>query len=221
MTTWIIVGIVITLVIVAVLIRAAAWSMSEHKQLERELRDSPRTTAARLEAGATGRLAGVVTSDATLRAPLTGRACVAYVARVEERMPRGQGARWVERIHEIRGVPFTLDDGTGRALIDPGQSTLLLQMDATTRSGILDSATPVEASFLERHGVASTGVWLNKTLRYTEGVIEPGERVAIVGRGVREPDPDAGPDALATRIRLGGSEDQPILITNRADLIGP
>ena len=104
---------------------------------------------------------------------------------------------------------------------DPGQSTLLLHMDATTRSGTLDDATPVEESFLSRNGVASTGVWLNKTLRYIEGVIEPGERVAIVGRGVREPDPDAGPDALATRIRLGGSEDQPILITDRADLVGP
>jgi CBS domain-containing protein len=227
MAIWIVVGLVVALVAALLLIRAAAASMSEEKELERQLRAAPRSTAFELADGATGRLAGVVTSDATLRAPLTGRPCVAYVVRVDEKRSNRRSSPWRQRLHEVRGVPFTIDDGTGRALIDPAQSTLLLQMDSTTRSGVFDSATEVEASFLDRHGFASTGWFLNKTLRYTEGVIEAGERVAIVGRGVREPDPAAAtpdlqgyPGLLPTRVVIAGTEDHTVLVTDRKDLVG-
>ena len=81
------------------------------------------------------------------------------------------------------------------------------------------------AAFLARHGFAATGWWLNKTLRYTEGVIEAGERVAVLGRGVREPDPDARPrdtgyrSALPTRINIGGTPEHPVIVSDRADLV--
>ncbi len=228
MSTGLIVGLaVVVVVVVLILIRVAARSITVERVHERALKAARRATAADLADGTTGRLAGVVTSDATLRAPLTGRPCVAYVARVEEKIARGDTKGWVERIHEVKGLPFTIDDGTGRALIDPGQATMLLQMDAATRSGVLDSATPVEASFLARHGLDSQGWLLNKTFRYTEGVIEPGERVAILGRGAREPDPSTAADeagyrsALSTRVRIAGTPDEPVLVTDRADLIGP
>jgi CBS domain-containing protein len=225
MTAWIVLGLAVTVVVVGVLIRAAATSMSEAEQVERELRLAPRATALGLADGASGRLAGVVTSDATLRAPLTGRPCVAYVVRVDEKRADRRWSRWRERLHEVRGVPFTIDDGTGRALIDPSRSTLLLHMDSTTRSGRFDSATPVEESFLARHQFASTGWFLDKTLRDREGVIEAGERVAIVGRGLRQPDPDAAadphgaPGMLPTRVVIAGTAQQPVLVTDREDLI--
>lgn len=208
----------VVVVAVLLLIRLAARSVSVEQVHAHLLRTARGTTAAALETGATGRLAGVVTADALLKAPLTGRACVGYVARVEE-WSGGRRAHWIERIHEVRGVPFTIDDGTGRALIDPAASTMLLQMDATTRSGRFDDATPVEEAFLARHEVRSTGWFLNRTLRYTEGVIEPGERVAVIGRGEREADVDGPHGALATRVRLRGTADEPVLVTDRADLI--
>lgn len=211
--------VMVTIGVAFALIRLA---LSDTAKAERALREAQRATVADMVEGTTARLAGVVTSDGTLRAPLTGRACVAYVARVEEHLGK-QG--WRTRVYEVRGVTFTIDDGTGRALIDPTSSTLLLEMDSTTRSGSLDDATPVEESFLARHGFASTGWWLNKTLRYTEGVIEAGERVAVLGRGVREPDPDARPrdsgyrGALPTRICVGGTPEHPIVVTDRKELV--
>jgi hypothetical protein len=222
MSTGLMLGIGLTVLVVGVLIAAAAWSMSERRVLERQLRETPAVTAAGLEVGSKGRLAGVVTSDATLRAPLTGRPCVAYVACVEEKRSDRTTSPWVERIHEVRGVPFTLDDGTGRALVDPAHSTLLLHMDSTTRSGVFDGATPVEASFLARHGMESTGWFLNKTLRYTEGIIEPGERVAVIGHAAREPAADATDPygSLTTRVRIAGTPELPILVTDRKDLVG-
>lgn len=216
------VGIPIAVVVVALLVRFAARSISVERVHEDLLQHAARATAASLENGATGRLAGVVTADTTLLAPLTRRPCVGYVARVEERIATGKGGRWVERIHEVRGVPFTIDDGTGRALIDPGQSTMLLEIDGTSRSGRFDDATAAEESFLRRHGLASTGWFLNKTLRYVEGVIEPGERVAVIGRGVREPEPDpiGHGGGLSTRVRIAGTADEPVLVTDRKQLIG-
>ena len=215
-------GGVLAVVIVTVVLIVMAARDADRKRAERALRSAPRATVATLTEGTTARLAGVVTSDGTLKAPLTGRACVAYVVVLEERVgKRG----WVRRLHEVRGVPFTLDDGTGRALIDPAQSTMLLEMDASQRSGAFDDATPVEEAFLARHGLTSTGWFLNKTLRYTEGVIEPGERVAVLGRGVREPDPEALPrdalyrSALPTLINIGGTPEHPIVVSDRADLV--
>ena len=112
MSTGLIVGLVVLVAVVVVgLILVAARSITVERVHERALKVARRATAADLADGATGRLAGVVTADATLRAPLTGRDCVGYIARVEELVSRRGGGRWAERIHEVRGVPFTIDDG--------------------------------------------------------------------------------------------------------------
>ena len=212
----------VAIVVLFVVLIARWWS--EKARLARTLREAPRVDIRAMPEGARARVVGTVTAHgATLRAPLTGRACVAYVAQVEERISTGKTSYWTNRIHEVKSVPFAIDDGTGRAIVDPGAAQLLVEMDATTKSGAFDDATPIEADFLRRHGMASTGWFFNKTLRYVEGVIEPGERVAVLGQAVREPDPDAAGqvtgyrDALPTRPRIGGTPAQPILVSDRAD----
>jgi len=218
------VGLVLSFGIIALVIIVLSQAWSERARLARELREAPRVDIKALPEGTRARVVGTVAAGETLTAPLTGRPCVAYVAIVEERVSSGKSSRWVERIREVRHLPFTIDDGTGRAIVDPGQSKLLLEMDATSRSGVFDDATPAEAAFLGRHGVSGTGWFLNRSMRYTEGVITPGERVAVLGRGVREPDPDGARaatgyrDELPTRLRIGGSADHPILVTDRGDL---
>lgn len=213
----------LVVVILGVVALVTGW-MSESARLARALRDAPRATVAELREGVAARLVGTVGAQETLSAPLTGRVCVAYVVLVEERISTGKSSRWVDRIREIKGVTFSLDDGTGKAMVDAGRAKLLVEMDSTSRSGTFDDATPVEAAFLSRHGMNSQGWFFNKTLRYTEGVIEPGERVAVMGRGVREPDPDAARqvtgyrDALPTRVWLSGTAEQPMILTDKADL---
>ena len=211
---------VVLVIAVAVGVIVVGWLFNERAQIRRQLRQAPRGQIRDAAEGQAVRFDGTVAPGQTLRAPLTGRVCVFYVALVEEYVSNGKTGSWRQRVREQRGVPFTLDDGTGRALVDPSGARIDCELDQTSRSGAFDDATPVEEDFLTRHGMRSTGWFFNKKLRYREGAIEIGEHVAVMGRPVREPDPDAigqmtgyreGPP---TRLRLGGSAEHPLVLSD-------
>ncbi len=209
---------------VAVLVASLMWN--EKAKIRRALRGAPRVDIGGLDEGRIGRLVGRVGAlGEPLAAPLTGRSCVFYEATVEEYRSSGKSGSWRQVAREARGVPFVLEDGTGRAIVDPGGARVAVDIDMTTRSGTFDDATPIEEQFLARHGLRSTGWVFNKSLRYREGVVEVGETIAVMGQGVREPDPDAvgrvggyrsGPP---TRLRLGGSSRHPILLSDAPDTL--
>ncbi|HUQ08078.1 MAG TPA: GIDE domain-containing protein [Kofleriaceae bacterium] len=218
-------ALVVLAIAAGVAIVAASMVWNEKARIRRELRSAPRVDIAELREGRTGRLVGRVGDGETLQAPFTGRSCVFYEATVEEYRSSGKTGSWRQVVREARGVSFVLDDETGRAIVDPGGARVDVDIDMTTRSGTFDDATPVEEAFLERHGLRSTGWVFNKSFRYREGVIEIGETIAVMGQGVREPDPDAvgkvggyrsGPP---TRLRLGGSARHPILLSDAPDTL--
>jgi hypothetical protein len=218
-------ALVVLAVVAGVAIVAASLLWNEKAKIRRELRGAPRVDIAELREGRTGRVVGKVGDGQTLQAPFTARSCVFYEATVEEYRTNGKTGSWRQVVREAVGVPFVLDDGTGRAIVDPTGARTAVDLDMTTRSGTFDDATPVEEEFLTRHGLRSTGWVFNKSLRYREGVIEVGETIAVMGQGVREPDPDAvgkvggyrsGPP---TRLRLGGSARHPILLSDAPDTL--
>lgn len=218
-------ALVVLAVVAGVAVIAASLVWNEKSRIRRELRSAPLVDIAELREGRTGRIVGRVGDGETLQAPFTGRSCVFYEASVEEYRSSGKTGSWRQVVREAMGVRFVLDDGTGRAIIDPSGARVAVDLDMTTRSGTFDDATPIEEQFLTRHGLRSTGWVFNKSLRYREGVIEVGETIAVMGQGVREPDPDAvgkvggyrsGPP---TRLRLGGSARHPILLSDAPDTL--
>jgi hypothetical protein len=170
-------------------------------------------------------LAGRVVGQAqvlgeTLSGPLTGRPCVYYIAKVEQHRSTGKSSHWATIITEQRGIPFMLVDASGRAIIDPRNAEIALDFDGRSSSGSFDEATPVEEAFLARHGHKSKGWLFNKGLRYREAIIAVGETIAVLGSGVREPDPDGAAGAAGyrdgppTRLRLTSSPKFPLVISD-------
>lgn len=216
----------IAVLVIAVFVGLLVYGLffNDTAKLRRALRGAPRQAIAAAAEGAEVRVDGTVLPGETLVAPLTGRPCVVYEAVVEEWVNRGKTGSWRQRIREVRGVPFLIDDGTGHALVDPTGARLDVKIDLTTRSGTFDAPTPIEKAFLDRHGMSGEGWLFNKKLRYREGVFAVGERVAAMGRPVREPDRDAASRVhgyrgdLPTRLRLGGSADHPILLSDDASV---
>jgi hypothetical protein len=154
-----------------------------------------------------------------LKGPLTGRRCVYYIAMVEEQRSTGRSSYWRTIASETRGVPFMLEDGTGRAIIDPNGAQVALDFDGNSKSGTFNQADPVQEQFLARHGQKAQGWVFNKTLRYREAMIEIGETIAVLGSGIREPDPNAAPEAAyrgapPTRLRLTSSPRFPLIISD-------
>jgi hypothetical protein len=186
----------------------------------RKLRNAPSFAIGQLAEGQTGRVIGdAFPAGETLQAPLTGRACVYYIAKVEQHHSNGRSSYWKTIVKEERGVPFVLTDGTGRAIVDPTSADIALDFDSKSTSGTFDDANEIERAFLERHHQSSQGWVFNKRLRYREAVIHVGERIAVLGEGVREPDPDAAPagdyrGAPATRLRLTSTPRFPLVISD-------
>lgn len=192
------------------------WHLSPGARIKRALRKASRWPIAELPENTHGRIVGTTRAvGETLTSPLTGRACVYYIVTVLE----GDGKAKMPILREEKGVPFIVEDDTGRALIDPRDCQILLDFDRETESGHGDNATPAEEALLARHGQDSEGWLLNKVLLYRESVIEIGEAVAVLGSGIREPDPDAEPSAAyrgapATRLRLTSSARFPLVISD-------
>ena len=200
-----------------------AWYFSESQKIKRELKSAPRMTLRELPEATRARVVGAAQPlDQTLEAPLTGRSCMYYVVTVEKHHSTGRSSYWRQIIKEEAGVPFLLDDSTGRAIVDPRNARVALDVDGKGDSGTFDEPSARESAFLQRHGTSGQGWMFNKRLRYREAIIEVGEQIAILGEGVREPDPNAPPaDAYRgdqpTRVRLTSSSRFPLLISDAPD----
>ncbi len=192
----------------------------------RKLRSAKPFAIGALPEGTAGRIVGDASVlDATLQAPLTGRDCVCYVAIVDVfRGPLG----WANIVTEERGVPFVLADATGRAIVDPTGAEMALDFDSTAATGptvpvgTFVDATPLQQALLARHGKPVERGLRARRLRYREAVIHAGKRVAVLGEGVREPDPDAPPAGdyrgdATTRLRLTSTRRFPLVIGDDTD----
>lgn len=131
--------------------------VKEAAKIRRELQRALPFSIAEAPEGEVVRLEGRVVEGETLVAPLTGRCCVYYVATIEEYdRYGGLGAKWPERVRETRCVQFAIEDGTGRAIVDPTDARIDATIDRFTESGLFHDPSPIEVAFLERHGLTST-----------------------------------------------------------------
>jgi len=217
----------------------AAYLGSELR-LRRTLRRAPRWSLAALPEDTFGRVTGTAfpLDGEQLTAPLTGRPCVYFIALVEQRSWRSRDrAQWKRLALERRSVTFVIEDGGHRAIIDPKRARVTINFDhvrnaerlplsvrrpETPAAGTSASMTESErqAQFLDEHHLSNRD-WPNLVeIRYREAVIEVGEKVAVLGSGIREPDLEARSDGDAyramggTRLRLTGSRRYPLVISD-------
>lgn len=154
------------------------------------IRQVPLRRIADVVDGERARICGTVEAGATLVAPLSGRECVFWHVVVQQ---KGTSDLWMTLVEERSGADFTVRDESGTAHIEARSDCVdpALEQDARYESGFLNDAEPRLERFLAARGHTSTGWLFNKSMRYREGVVAPGERVAVVAVGRWELDPDA------------------------------
>ena len=203
-----------------------AWYFSADQRLMRRMRGTPQRAIADVVEGERVRVVGRVRVEAPLAAPLSARPCAYYRVVVEEQRRRGKSTYWFTVVDEERGVDFLLEDGTGVARVPIGHVQAVLEGDARGKSGFLRDPTPELEAFLAARGLATTGWLFNKTIRYREGVAEPGELVAVVGTGRWERDPEASAKAgdgyreatMPKRLVLEAPSDGPLLLSDETNV---
>jgi hypothetical protein len=217
----------------------AAYLGSELR-LRRTLRRAPRWSLAALPEDTFGRVTGTAypLDGEQLSAPLTGRPCVYFIAIVEQLGSRTDPTRWTRLALERRSLVFVIEDGGHRAVVDPKRARVTINFDyvcnadhlprpmrqaeAPRAAGTSEIMTERErqAQFLAEHHLVNRDWSSMIELRYREAVIEVGEKIAVLGSGIREPDLEArgGGDAYramaGTRLRLTGSRRYPLVISD-------
>ncbi len=170
----------VTLAVLAIL-GFLAYLFSGDQVTRRALQKVPRRRIGDLRDDEEARVIGVVGVEAPIRAPISGRRCAYYRVVVEEQYETDGHRTWRNILDVQDGVDFLVKDETGEALVKTTRVEAVLEKDRSKSSGFLHDATPELEAFLKEHGRSSEGLVFNRTLRYREGVVEAGERVAVAG----------------------------------------
>jgi hypothetical protein len=101
---------------------------------------------------------------------------------------------------------------------------MLLAFDVTETLGVSRTAPPRILRFLREHEREGRRVPIDFRLSWQEGIVAEGQRVAIVGRGRHETDPDAAKGSYrsaATRLAMTqGGEGEELFVSTFAGSLG-
>lgn len=126
-----------------------------------------------------------------LQAPFSGRHAVWCRVTVQELRSSGKSTYWHTILTEVDQRHFLVDDSSGQlARVLPQSANVMLDKQNVTSSGTFNDAAPHLIAFLQSRGKSSTS-WLgfNKSMRYEEELLTPGDPVYALGPSRR----DAGP----------------------------
>jgi hypothetical protein len=170
---------------IMIVIVIAVIFFSKKGLIKRKLKNSNLKRVANFRNGETARIVGKVeVIDTPLKAPLSGRKCTHYHVLVEQQVSTGNTTTWKKIIEDEFSSKYVIKDGSHYAYINDRRMQSYIVEDMKYTSGFWKDATERLESYLNSYGKESEGYFgLNKTLRYKEGVLEPGEKIAVLGKG--------------------------------------
>jgi hypothetical protein len=151
--------------------------------VKRKLKRSPKTTINLCKNNELVKIVGKVeVIGEILFAPLSSRKCAYYYVMVEEDSG-GKNSSYRTIIEKEIRTSFVLRDNENIVLVNPRNLLTHLVIDEKYHSGFFNDATKNLEDFLQKNGYESTGFFgFNKKIRYSEGILEEGELVAVVGK---------------------------------------
>lgn len=142
-------------------------------------------------------------------------------------------------LHEQKAVRFLLEDGSGRALVEPegaepadgpGSDLMKRRAELERKEGFQSASKEHRVAlrglgFLRERGDRIPRSWRRRVLEgraellFREEIVEIGETLCVAGAGVREGDPEGAPGegyrtAAPTRLRFTSSPQLRLLITD-------
>jgi hypothetical protein len=122
----------------------------------------------------------------TIRSPLCLEPCYYYKAIAWQLRSSGKSKEWKKAAEEALHMPFFVDDGTGRVLVDPRGAEMDIHRDfhSEYHRGTL-STDPVPEAV--RHFLACHGVSTDSSIRVDEYLIRPGAPLFVLGTLAENP----------------------------------
>lgn len=121
-----------------------------------------------------------------LVAPLSKRKCVFYKIEIEKKVSSGKSSHWKTIVEEERIQEFFVEQNSERIVVlterQPKNYYDYLVTDKETSSGTFNNPTPEFNALLESYNIKPEGfLGFNKQLRYSEAIVEVGERITVAG----------------------------------------
>lgn len=157
----------------------------------------------------------VPSEQGIIQTPFSGRHAVWTRITVQELRSSGRNTYWYTLLTEADGRVFMVDDGSGQyARVMPAGANVMLDKQNIASSGTFNDPQPHLEAFLASRGLKSTS-WLgfNKSMRYEEEMIAPGEPVYALGPSRRENGPHG---SMLVMFNAMGPEGE-LLLTNKTE----
>ncbi len=185
---WAIAGVFILLCLVGVLICVIKFVRARARL--RLIEETPYSRVEELQHGVSKVKGHVAAQRPLLQSPMSGQPCVYFHFLVEEQRTRttrngnhtSTTTYWAKVIDDEQAIPVALGDETGQVGLDLGNAEVVLNDAEHRSSGTFNSAPKrLERALNDRYGRSSKGWIFNKTMRYTESLLEDGAWVTVVG----------------------------------------
>ncbi len=166
----------------------------------------------------------VPSEQGLVQTPFSGRHAVWVRVTVQELRSSGRNSYWHTVLTEVDGRPFMVDDGSGQmARVMANGANVVLDKQNVASSGTFNDASHHLEAFLASRGLKSTS-WLgfNKSMRYEEEVLGPGDPLYALGPSRREPGPPVHdgyrmvPGTMLVMFH-GTGPDGELLLTNKSE----
>jgi hypothetical protein len=133
----------------------------------------------------------VPSEQGVIAAPFSGRQAVWVRITVQEKRSTGRSSYWATVVSETDGRPFMVDDGSGQmARVLPPGANVILDAQQVATSGTFKDAPPHLEGFLASRGLKTTSfLGFNKSMRYEERLLVPGDNLYAIGPSRREAGP--------------------------------
>ena len=159
-----------------------------------------------------------------VQTPFSGRHAVWTRVTVQELRSSGRNSYWHTLLTEMDGRIFMVDDGSGQlARVIPAGANVILDKVNIASSGTFNDAQPHLEQFLVSRGLKSTSwLGLNKSMRYEEELLAPGDPVYALGPSRREVGPPVNdgyrmvPGSQLVMFVGQGAENE-LILTNKSE----
>src|SRR6266496_4633111 len=184
------------------------WFVTGFRLLQRK-RLVLNTPSSKVHSAAMGlvEVSGLAASPYVMLSPLRQAECYYYRSVAWQLKQQGKNSEWVKVAEETLHVPFYVDDGSGKVLVDPRSAEMDLHRDLQQEyhRSVLFNGPEMPgcvAGFLARHGVDS-----DKHIKVEEYCIKPKNFLFVLGTLSQNPGLDASvTPAWAERTDLGAAK---------------
>ena len=193
--------------VMAVVIMGYALWLQPRRRARRVLGRLVNTPIAEIKNGEWAKVTGIVSMRAPLlTSPIAEQECIGFRLDVE----RVDGTHSTVFERQACGA-FTIADDTGQLHVD---GPFLLGLDG---QGDWSTMRPRLLALLDAAGVPTLQLASYRGFAFREALLQPGDRVSVLGLAFLEPDPAApaaGFRSAPLALRMRGSVSQPIVVTD-------